>query len=184
MVRIAVQNQVVRGRTGDEDPGRLAVVNVEPLDDVVVAADANAPGITDDLLLHPAHFDTADVDPARRHVEARHPLLRRQLEQIEDRQLAGVGEVVDAPVGAAALREGDAHRPGRSAEFVHPAANEHGVARRRRHLSPLDGLERRSLAAGGVIVAGRCDVVLRRVRRSGSEQSGTEEEPKAAGHSQ
>ena len=60
-----------------------------------------------DLLLHAAHLEAADVDPVAVHVEAGDARLRLQVEQIEDRRLARVGEVVDRVVRAAALAERD-----------------------------------------------------------------------------
>ena len=70
-------------------------MDVEVLDHVVVTADSHAPRVTDDDLLNTAHLDAADVDPAGAHVEAGDAVVGREVEEIEDRLLARIREVLD-----------------------------------------------------------------------------------------
>ncbi len=158
VVGVAVENEVV-GAAGDEDPRGIVVVHIQVLEDVATALDPNAPGVRARfILMHSRYLETAEMDEAYMHVEARHAIRGGEAGQIEDRRLTGVGEVTAGrPLGSAPL-EGDSHCSA-SREGEGAAPDPHRVTRVRHLLGIFDGSEGVfqcpvAISPGGNIVLG------------------------------
>src|SRR3954447_6664196 len=110
-VRVAVQDLVVAA-TGNEDPGRIVVVNVELFQDVIVTLDAHSPRIHAlHVLMDTSHRQPSQVDEAAMHIQTGDSVRRRQVVEIEDWTLPGEREIIDGLGSSAALAERDADCP-------------------------------------------------------------------------
>ena len=88
IVRVGIEDGVV-GAAGDEQAGRVVVVDIEPFEDVVAALDAHAPRIlAAHELMHAHHLEPEEVDEAAVHVQTGDSVRRRQVFEIEDRTFA------------------------------------------------------------------------------------------------